>query len=59
MCQTDAADQTEPLAERLRLVEGQHGLPHLAAVADRNVGHELHAARHHSVALARSDQADR
>lgn len=56
MCHPDAANQTEPLAEGLCLVEGQHGLPHLTAVTDRNVGHELHPSCHNRVALACSDQ---
>lgn len=56
--QPDAADQTEPLAEGLCLVEGQHGLPHLTAVTDWNIGHELHPSRHNSVTLACGNQTN-
>lgn len=56
--QPDGADQTEPLAQSLGLVEGQHGLPHLAAVADGNVRHEFHPSGHHGVTLAGGNQAD-
>lgn len=55
VCQPDAANQTEPLAEGLCLVEGQHGLPHLTAVTDGNVGHELHPSCHNRVTLACSN----
>lgn len=54
----DAPDQAQPLAQGLGLVERQHGLPHLTAVTDRNVRHELHSSRHHRVTLASGDQAD-
>lgn len=56
--QPETANQAELLAEGLRLVERQHGLPHLAAVTDRNVRHELHSSGHHGVTLASSDQAN-
>lgn len=58
VCHPNAADQTELGAEGLCLVEGQHGLPHLTAVTDRNVGHELHPSCHNSVTLACSNQTD-
>lgn len=58
MCHPDAAYQTQPLAEGLRLVEGQHGLPHLTAMADRNIRHELHSSGNHRVTLACSNQTD-
>ncbi|TNN48875.1 hypothetical protein EYF80_040951 [Liparis tanakae] len=49
---------TEPLAEGLRPAEGQHGLPHLTAMADRNIRHELHPSCNDGVALACSNQTD-
>ena len=52
----DAPDQAQPLAQRLGLVQGQHGLAHLATVADGDVRHELHAPSHNGVTLARRDQ---
>ena len=58
VCHPNAADQTELGAEGLCLVEGQHGLPHLTAVTDRNVGHELHPSCHDCITLACSNQTD-
>lgn len=52
VCHPDAANQAEPLAKCLCLVEGQHGLPHLTAVTDRHIGHELHPSSHNGVTLA-------
>lgn len=56
--QPDTTNQTEPLAEGLGLVEGQHGLPHFTAVTDRNIRHELHPSCHHSITLASSNQTN-
>lgn len=58
VCQPDATDQTQPLTQSLGLVEGQHGLPHLAAVADWNVRHEFHPSGHNGVTLASGNQAN-
>lgn len=55
--QPDAADETQPLTQSLGLVKGQHGLPHLAAVADRNVRHEFHPSSNNGVTLAGGNQA--
>lgn len=55
--QPDAADQTQPLTQSLGFVQGQHGLPHLAAVADWNVRHEFHPSGHNGVTLAGGNQA--
>lgn len=58
VCEPDATDQTQPLTQSLGLVEGQHGLPHLAAVADWNVRHEFHPSGHNGVTLAGGNQAN-
>lgn len=55
---SDASDQAQPLAEALGLVERQHSLPHLTAVTDWNVRHELHSSRHDCVTLTSSNQTN-
>lgn len=58
MRQPETANQTDPLAQGLCLAEGQHGFPHLTAVADRNVRHELHPSSHNSITLASSNETN-
>lgn len=58
VCQPDTSNQTEPLAKGLGFVERQHSLPHLTAVTDRHVGHELHPSCHNCITLTSSNQTN-